>query len=152
MIQETFVEVILADALVSGMISRRIYPLRLPPKAQLPAIVYQRVSVDPVNSLGGDSNLDNVRIQTTCWAQTYEEVVTLALAVRQALNGSSSLKSRTVLEVDTEDRETKNFGVVTDYAVWSEVQPLVPPELDYLLLETLDSILLETGDLLALEV
>lgn len=152
MIQTDILAVLLADPIVSSLVGTRIHPLRLPQRGILPAAVYQRITVNPVNSLDGDSFLDNVRIQFTSWASTYEDATYLANAIRQALVLSGLFKIVTNLEIDTEDKETKSYGVITDFSVWAELELLVPPEFDYLLLETSDSILLETGDLLALEV
>lgn len=117
MIQSDIVTILQNDANVSALVSTRIYPLRMPQGGSLPSVVYQRVSTDPVVSLDGDSNLDNVRVQFTCWATSYSGALDLAGKVRDAINGST-LKSITNLIIDTEDPETKNYGVIIDISVW----------------------------------
>lgn len=152
MIQETLLTILLDDSYVTNVVGQRIYPLRMPQNASLPAVVYQRIGVDPVSSLSGDSYLDRARIQITCWALSYSAAVNLANKIRQSINRSEDIKSITVFEMDTEDPETKSYGVISDYLIWNTVEELPQLDFEYLLMESGDFLLLETGDKLALEV
>lgn len=97
----------------------RVYPLVLPDITILPAIIYQRVSSVPINSLDGDSGLDSVRMQISTWAATYKEAKTLSASVRSALD-SSTMKIVTENDTDDYEPETKRFRVITDYVVWQK--------------------------------
>lgn len=119
MIQTQLVLILLADADVIDLIGSRVHPMRMPQRGSLPAVVYQRVSMTPVNSIAGDSGLDNVRLQVTCWARTYAQAVDLAAKVRSAITSSANLKALTETELDTEDAETRSYGVITDYHIWT---------------------------------
>lgn len=121
MIQPQIVVILSADESVSSLAGSRIYPLRIPQRAVLPAVVYQKIGVTPINSLDGDSGLDIVRLQVSCWAQTYAQAADLASAVRQALTNAPTLKCLTEFEIDGEDQETKSFRIITDFTIWSNV-------------------------------
>jgi len=122
MIQLQLVIALLADPDVVDIIGTRLYPMRIPQNGSLPAAVYQRISAVPVTSMDGDSGLDDIRIQISCWAATYAQAVDLASKIRTAIN-SSSLKSRTNGIIDNEDPETKNYGVIQDFSMWIASDP-----------------------------
>ena len=73
MIESTVYSTLSGASAVSSLVGSRIYPLVRPQGDALPAIVYQRISTVPVNSLDGDSGLDEVRIQIACVAPTYAQ-------------------------------------------------------------------------------
>lgn len=104
---------------IKTLASGRVYPMVLPETATLPAIVYQRVSSVPVNSLDGDSGLDSVRVQIVTWAASYKAAKDLAKSVRDTLN-ASSLKIITDNDFDDYEPETKRFRTITDYIVWQK--------------------------------
>ena len=150
MIQTSIVSILKADVLFTAKAGDRIFPLRVPEDNDTyPAAVYQVINTDAVNSLDGDSNLDVVQMQITCWADTYKAAVELAEAVRYILINSTSITALTEDQSDTEDPETKKFGQILDISVWQEVADLGLDE--FLLLENGDSLLLETSDKIILE-
>lgn len=152
MIQTELMLVLLAASDVTDIVSTRIYPMRMPQRGSLPAVVYQQISNTPVNSLDGDSGLDNLRFQITAWARTYSQAVELSEAVRNAIAASSTLKAITENIIDTEDPDTRSYGVIADYSMWYTTEEAVPAVPEYILLETGDSLLLESGDKIVLEV
>lgn len=113
---ETTVYSVLAAAATPA--ASRIYPLERPADDPLPAIVYQRVSTDPDQTLEGDSGLDAVRLQLSCWAETYAGAKALAAATRAAITSSASLKAVTEMEVDDRDPETREYRVILDFRIW----------------------------------
>lgn len=117
MIQSDILTALLADSAVTAIVGARIYPMRIPQGADLPAIVYQKISSVPVNSLDGDSGLDSVRMQFTSWASTYSVAADLSAKVRAAIN-AASLKSVTNFELDTEDPETREYGSILNISIW----------------------------------
>lgn len=150
MIQETIISILTGDTLVTNICGMRIYPMRAPEEVNtFPLIVYQKINNAPVNSLDGDSNLDEVRIQLTCWADTYKQAQDLAEAVRYVLINSASITALTEDVKDHEDPDTRKYGVILDIAVWETVADLGVDT--FLLLEVGDFLLLETGDKIILE-
>ena len=117
MIEKQVVAALLADAAVQAIAGARIYPMERPQGDQAPAVVYQRISTAPVKNIEGDSGLDSVRLQVSCWAERYADAKALAAAVRAALR-ASGLKSATEMEMDDKDAETHEFRVLTDYRIW----------------------------------
>jgi len=74
-----------SDAGVSGMVSSRIYPVKLPQDPTYPALTYFRVSALRHSSMGNDTGLVEKRIQVSSWAKLYSEVNDLAERVRDAM-------------------------------------------------------------------
>jgi hypothetical protein len=79
--------VLAANAAVAAIVADRVYPTVLPQSAEVPAIVYTRVSADHTHTLGGASSLASGRVQVNCWADSYAEAAELARAVRLAVQG-----------------------------------------------------------------
>jgi hypothetical protein len=118
MIEQSLYSALTNDSTVSALVSTRIYPVIAPQSAALPMIVYQRVSTVPVTSIDGDSGLDSVRMQVSCWAKTYAETKSLAAAVRSAV--MANLIGVTDSELDDYDAETRSFRVIIDFVVWQK--------------------------------
>lgn len=72
---------------VSTMVGARVYPQLVPQEAPRPAIAYQRISSIPEHSHSGFSSLTRTRYQLTLEGNTHLEALTLARAVRRALDG-----------------------------------------------------------------
>jgi hypothetical protein len=73
------------DAGVSGVVSNRIYPVKLPQDPTYPALTYFRVSALRHSVMGNDTGLVEKRIQVSSWAKLYSEVNNLAERVRDAM-------------------------------------------------------------------
>ena len=74
-----------SDAGVSGVVSNRIYPVKLPQDPTYPALTYFRVSALRHSVMGNDTGLVEKRIQVSSWAELYSEVNNLAELVRDAM-------------------------------------------------------------------
>lgn len=100
------------DTDVSGLVSSRIYPMKLPQKWTLPSITYQRISGDRDHCLDGPSGRARPRFQVDCWDDSYSGVKTLADKVRLCLNGFKG-------DINT---ETNVGGIIltSDRDIWEE--------------------------------
>ncbi len=78
---------LLADASIAALVVARIYPLRLPQKALMPAIVLTRISGLRFGHLRGAGSLARPRYQVDSWAQTHDGATTLGSLCRQRLDG-----------------------------------------------------------------
>lgn len=121
-VETRVVAVLRAAAAVTNIIGSgdacRLYPNKMKQDAAVPALVYQRVAVGPVNSLDGDnSNLDRVRFQLTSVGATYASAKNLAAAARSALAASGALLET---ELDLYDDETQRHLVISDFYLWSD--------------------------------
>lgn len=104
---------------IKTLASGRVYPMILPENVSMPAIVYQRISSDPIKSLDGESGIDYVRIQISTWGASYKSAKETSAAVRSALN-ASSMKITIDNETDDYDPETKHYRVISDFLVWQK--------------------------------
>ena len=78
---------LLADAQIAAIVGTRLFPLRLPQKVVLPAIVLTRISEVRYGHLRGNEALARPRYQVDCWATTHDGATALGTLVRQRLNG-----------------------------------------------------------------
>ncbi len=120
MIQAQIFNAISQSPDVISLAGTRIYPIRLPPEAVLPALVYQLPNTVPVNSLDGDSGIDLSAVEVVAWAKDYSIAHQLAYAARKALLEESGLRMVTESIVDGEDFNTHSYSVTSGYSIWSE--------------------------------
>lgn len=109
-----------AAAGVDAIIAGRIFPLLRPQGESLPALVYERISTDPVNSLQGSSGLDGVQLRLTSWAPSYKTAQQLATAVRAAMAAAPGFKSVYQAQQDSYDKDVGQYGVVQEYRLWQK--------------------------------
>lgn len=76
-------------ALLDPATSSRVYRMRLPENATLPAQTYSRVSTDHDYVHEGDTGLETVRVQVDCWANDPDAADATAVAGPLALSGYS---------------------------------------------------------------
>jgi len=74
---------------LSGSVDRPGYPVVFPDKVTFPAWRYQRITGAPGVTHDGDSGVESVRIQVSCYGLTYAEVKAMAAQVKTALSGYS---------------------------------------------------------------
>lgn len=103
----------------SALISTRCYPLTLPQKPTLPALVYQQISSAPNQ---GTSTLHRDRYQISCWASTYSGAVALATQVQSALEEHTDTDQTPYLKMtyrvnslDDYDPDDELYRVILDY-------------------------------------
>ena len=117
---------LLADGTISGLVSTRIYALKLPQKPTYPAITYSRISGPRSQLLDGPSTWGFARLEYDSWAKSYVSAQSLAAAVRVDLDGFvGSLNGRSVVirlenERDLYEDEDKLYRVTQDYLVSHE--------------------------------
>lgn len=94
---------LLQDAFVTD-ITKKVYGV-MADKADLPYVVYRLASLDPVQTKG--SPADSGLIELDCYGRTYAQAVSLAEAVRYALDGwqltHDGLRLRSCALVNAED-------------------------------------------------
>ena len=113
------------DTDVKALVSTRVYPLKLPQGWTLPAITYQLVSNERAHTLAGPSGRIRPRFQIDCWDDDYEDVKTLATAVRQCLDGfkddsntESDIGGITLVgERDIWEEQIKLFRISMDFII-----------------------------------
>jgi len=108
-----------ADEGVLALVSTRIYPLTAPQEAEMPFVVYTRVSSNRLYSLTGYSNLEYPRMQVDCYGVTYSEMKLLSEAVIAALRSSTTFGTE---QDDPQEmfEEDGTFRVSIDFAIWNQ--------------------------------
>lgn len=84
LIEKTVATALKVSPETQAICAGRVYPLKIPQGAKLPAIVYQRVHSSPDHTLAGYTS-EGVTIMVNCFAMQYEAAKDLALVVRSAL-------------------------------------------------------------------
>ncbi len=87
-IEEALKTYLEADATVGGLVSTRVWPMKLKDGWTLPAITYQRISGPRTHDTNGPTGRATPRFQVDCWADSYSGVRALAVAVRARLDGA----------------------------------------------------------------
>lgn len=117
--EDTIRQAILLDGSLAALVGTRVYDLKLPSGATLPAIVYQAVSEPRLYSQSGQA-ARFPRIQFTCWAATATGAGALADALENALD---LLARGTVLRATIENRfplyeaETGKYKEVVEFSI-----------------------------------
>lgn len=110
---------------LTALVSTRMYPLKLPQNATVPALTYQKIARPREYSHSGDSNLANPTYQFDCWAKTHEAAVTVAVQVEAAFTGfSGTMGSETVYAafisnvIDDIEPDTALYRQIVDVEFW----------------------------------
>ena len=122
--------VLIADSDVTALVGTRIYPWHRQQGSDFPAITYQLVGTQPVNSVGGYINLTRATMSYESIDTSYADAKTLAEKVRQALMDYSGTSEGVVIsscqhEGDNaiiEDSEVAGdrgvSRIISDFIVW----------------------------------
>lgn len=108
---------------LTALVKTRIYPLVAPQTVQVPFCVYTKISNERQYSHGGFSNLERVRMQVSCYAETYAGTravvaqVIAAIAAWPAVNAKvqAALQEN---EVDFYDDGTQLYHLPVDFFIW----------------------------------
>ena len=114
-----------------GLVGSRIYPLRLPQGATLPAIRYQRISTPRYHAMGGDSNLSSPRMQLDIFAETYGSAKAVSEALRKKLQNFSGTMGTTSVNVsnvavllldqsENTEEDTKHTRIRMDFSIYHD--------------------------------
>ena len=111
---------------LSREVDSRIYPVRLPQRAVLPAVTYTRLATPRLHEFEA-SLLPYPTFQFDCWAAKYSRAKDVAAQVRAALDiyrgamGAYTVQASIVeTERDMYDSETKVWHVIVDVEIWYE--------------------------------
>jgi hypothetical protein len=117
MIEQSFYTLMISTSAITSIVGGRIHHKSRPENESGSAIVYQRVSTVPVTSMAGDSGLDSIRLQVSCWADSHNDSMALADLVRAAIK-SSSMQGITAMLINDEDDTTGNKRTIIDFNIW----------------------------------
>jgi hypothetical protein len=116
MIEEDIVTALQGHGGLSALIGSRVYPVTLPDKVALPAVVYQRISAVREYAFGDLTAAAAVtRFQFDCWALTALSAAQVAAQLRLALAGMLDAYDVTVEnDFDDWEPEAKRFRRIVD--------------------------------------
>lgn len=107
-----------ANATVAAKVGARIYPLIMPQNPTFPALTYQRISSNQINSLGGFSGLENPHIVINAWGTRYDTVKELAEDVHVTMDAATAFKALMASDIDGYDPDTGLYMVSQDFSCW----------------------------------
>ena len=95
---------LLTDANVTALVDNRIYPGKLPPTTEFPAITYAKASGRELLTCDGPEGTAQARIRLRICSDTYQETLDTFDVVRDALHGhTGELGDHTAALVSIED-------------------------------------------------
>ena len=107
--------------LLGGLVAGECYPDFAPEGAGLPRIVYQQVGGLAVDHQEGKpADLENARMQITCWSAERDQSTALAKQVEDALLAAPTpvQATRRGARVSVVDDDTGLRGARQDYSMW----------------------------------
>ena len=111
-------------AALEAIFPGKVFPATVPPGVEPPLCIYQQVGGVPSNTVCGDTNHQNMRIQFWVWCDQlpsgggYPQAVTLMRSLAAIVTASPFLGvSRGSLST-TFDLTTRRHGAVQDFSVW----------------------------------
>jgi len=107
------------------LVGPRVYPLRLPQTATMPAVTYQRIDGPRESGIAGEHGMAHPRIQVDSWALTYGGAKAVAEQVRAALQRWSDATTTPVVldsfiggEIDIYESDVELNRVSMDFIIW----------------------------------
>jgi len=100
-IEQTVTAALKASAQVAALVADRVYPVKIPQGAVLPAVTYQRTDSSPDYTLQGYGS-ETVTLTLNSLAPTYEQAKELAIAVRAVMT-AAPIRAIVRKEVDLKD-------------------------------------------------
>lgn len=94
---------------IVGTSPKRIYPIRMPQTRNFPAIVFQQITSDPTGQKDGVTGYHKIDFDIDCYTKTFSQAVTLAAAVRTALERQSISTEGDVVDDIIFIREFDNY-------------------------------------------
>ena len=113
------------DSTVTDITSTRIYPMRIPQGASLPAITYFIVSGGPINTKDGAATDHQDTFQVSCFTTSYDTIQDLYSAVKAALERYSGTVASTEVHtitytghVDLYEEDAEVYHRAIDFRIW----------------------------------
>lgn len=107
-----------ADADIKRIVNTRIYPVVMPQDVTLPAVSYQRMSANPLNTLDGYAGMKNAHVVINAWARTYDEAKELSGHIHTAMDSVRTFRAVLTNELDGYDPEVSLYVVSQDFSCW----------------------------------
>lgn len=107
---------------LAGVASGRVYPDQAPQDYDLPLVVYQRISVEPLMVLSGYAGMTRSVFRFDCWGATKAQAISTAESVVAALESASGLPIGTREPASGEDVEPalEQFVEPVQFSFWHE--------------------------------
>jgi len=118
-VEQKLYEALAADATIQELLSGRIFPVIIPQKTPMPALVYHRVSGVPYTHMGAGYGLSQVRIRVDIWARTYAEAKDICEAVKRSVAAAPGFEK--MIENSGPDwADEKTFRTSIDLICWEK--------------------------------
>jgi len=102
---------------VESLVGSRVYPGRVPEGSVYPAIDFIFIEGPPDQTQ--QDYIRNPRVRFNVWADTYDDMLNAALALRQRLDHHIGDFSALFMGgLDLDDPETGKFHRVVDFSLW----------------------------------
>lgn len=130
-LEQAIYSILHGDTTIVSLVSTRITPLLVAQEMAMPAITYQKVSDERLQTLSGDIGEGRPDYQINCLASSYLGALTLEAAVKSALVNYSGTVDGIVIKqlvysgsrdmaTDATDTKVQIFGRSIDVEFWYE--------------------------------
>ena len=104
------------DPTLTALVGNRVTPVLLPQDVTYPAITFNRVSTERIQTLSGSTGLARASFQVSAFSPDHTEMLTVASGIREALDGNEG----TLIEnqIELYDQTARVHYANLDFAIW----------------------------------
>jgi len=106
------------DPTLTTLVADRITPVLLPEDTAYPAITFNRISTEHIQTLSGTTGLALASFQVSAFSTDYLEVSTVASGIRNALEDRQGLLTGN--QIDLYDKSARVHYANLDFSIWHE--------------------------------
>ena len=113
-------EVLSASSAITDIVGVNISALRALPSALPPYILTEVASHEQMNTLTEVDPLDHARVRCHLYGESYNVLLDLEEAVRNAMNGATTFSAQYIFGFEMFEDDTKLYHLVLDFSLWHD--------------------------------
>lgn len=106
------------DPTLTALVGDRVNYVLLPQGTEFPAITFNRISTERIQTLSGTDGLALASFQASAFSEHYLEAVTVASGIRNALDDKAGVLIGG--QIDLYDKSARVHYAIIDFSIWHE--------------------------------
>ena len=103
---------------LAGVVGGRVFPVRLPDEAVLPAISYSTINTNYLSTLCGQSNLSESRYRLDVWTTTIIEAEQICATILAIMRSTFGFKNIPLSANDGYEPTVGIYRKILDFQIW----------------------------------
>lgn len=109
-----------ASSAITAIVGGNITAMRALDSALPPYLLTEVASHQQMNTLTGVDPLDHARIRCHLYGESYNVLLDLEEAVRNAMNGATTFSAQYIFGFEMYEDDTKLYHLVLDFSLWHD--------------------------------